>query len=183
MPFNSQQGGAMSSASDSATSFLRSFGYTHPPVPVEEIAALCNIQLVRTAAEWSESGFLLRDAGRTIIGVNSRTSLRRQRFTIAHELGHWRLHEGKPLIVDQSVMMVNKRNDISSQATNSEEIEANQFAAELLMPQSMVASLLTKSFSSSLKSRDDLIATLAREFDVSNDAMSWRLINLGIVSN
>lgn len=152
-----------------------------PPVPVEQIAANHGIQVIRSAAEWNESGFLLRDNGRIIIGINGRNSPRRQRFTIAHELGHWQLHEGKPLIVDQSVM-VNKRDDVSSQATDREEIQANQFAAELLMPQLYVAAELRRQMNSAIGSREELITNLARAFDVSNDAMGWRLINLGILS-
>lgn len=170
-------------AERSATNLLDSFGIkvSAPPVPVEQIAVNCGIQIVRSAAEWSESGFLLRDNGRIIIGINSRNSPKRQRFTIAHELGHWRLHKGKPLIVDQSVM-INKRDDVSSQATDREEIQANQFAAGLLMPQNLVARELRRQITTA-KSREELVTTLARIFDVSNDAMGWRLINLGVLSS
>lgn len=161
---------------------LNQFGITCPPVPVEQIAVSLGIQVVRSAAEWSESGFLLRDGKQVMIGVNSRNSPKRQRFTIAHELGHWSLHEGKPLIVDQSVM-INKRDDVSSQATDQEEIEANKFAARLLMPIDFIAATLKKLEPGSIGSRDELISKLAREFDVSNESMGWRLINLGVLSN
>lgn len=166
-----------------AVELLASFGteVSMPPVPVEQIAVRYGIQIVRSAAEWSESGFLLRDNGRIIIGINSRNSPKRQRFTIAHELGHYVLHEGKPLIVDQSVM-INKRDDVSSQATDREEIQANQFAAELLMPKNLVSRELRRQVAAA-GSREELITALARTFDVSNDAMGWRLINLGILSS
>ncbi|MEX5635828.1 ImmA/IrrE family metallo-endopeptidase [Parafrankia sp. FMc2] len=157
-------------------------GISEPPVPVEQIAISLGIQVVRSAGEWSESGFLLRDDKRTIIGVNSRNSAKRQRFTIAHELGHWSLHEGKPLIVDQSVM-INKRDDVSSQATDQEEIEANRFAAQLLMPRTFVVGALKRLELSSIGSRDELISILAKAFNVSNEAMGWRLINLGVLSS
>jgi len=153
-----------------------------PPVNVEQIALAEQIQIVRSAADWSESGFLLRDRKRIIIGVNSRTARKRQRFTIAHELGHWQLHDGKPLIVDQSVM-INKRDDVSSQATDTEEIEANRFAARLLMPKDFVQAAIQHHMKSGIGSREELISVLARHFDVSADAMGYRLINLGVLSN
>lgn len=164
-----------------AQRLLRKFQISGPPVPVDSIAAVEDIQIVRSSGDWNESGFLLRQHGTTIIGVNSRNSPRRQRFTIAHELGHYCLHKGKPLIVDQSVM-VNKRNDVSSQATSQEEIEANQFAAALLMPDPWVKRASQAQFATGVSSRDHLVTALAREFDVSVDAMGWRLINLGILS-
>ncbi|MFD0882967.1 ImmA/IrrE family metallo-endopeptidase [Streptosporangium algeriense] len=165
-----------------ASELLKTHGVESLPIPVEQIATASGIQIVRSAAEWSESGFLLREPKRTIIGINSRNAPKRQRFTIAHELGHWTLHEGRPLIVDQSVM-INKRDNISSQATSREEIEANQFAAELLMPRWFFPESINTHMKSGIGSRDELIAALAREFDVSNDAMGWRLTNLGILSS
>lgn len=165
-----------------AAELLASYGVTAPPVHVEQIAISKGIQVVRSAAEWNESGFLLRDNERVIIGVNSRNSSKRQRFTIAHELGHWCLHEGKPLIVDQSVM-INKRDDVSSQATDVEEIDANHFAAELLMPKQFVADAVRRHMRTGIGSREELVTTLARDFDVSTDAMGWRLINLGVLSS
>lgn len=165
-----------------AADFLEKCGISGYPIPVEEIALDCGIQVVRAGAEWSESGFLLRDGQTTVIGINSRNSAKRQRFTIAHELGHWKLHRGRPLIVDQSIM-VNKRNDLSSQATDKQEIEANQFAAEILMPTYHVATAIRHVARGVIGSRDEFIAALAKEFDVSVEAMGWRLINLGVLSS
>ena len=163
-----------------AVNLLAECGVLGAPVPVEQIAVANGIQIIRSAAEWSESGFLLRDNGRVIIGINARNSPSRQRFTIAHELGHWLMHDGKPLIVDQSVM-INKRDDVSSQATDLQEVQANQFAADLLMPKEYVMDELRQQMSSDIGSREELITLLARRFDVSNDAMDWRLINLGVL--
>ena len=165
-----------------AEKLLADHGITGLPVPVERIAVQIGAQIARSAAEWSESGFLLRDGNQVIIGLNSRNSAKRQRFSIAHEIGHWLFHDGKKLIVDQSVM-INKRNDVSSQATDRQEIEANGFAAELLMPQYFLMVTIRKQLQQGIGSREELITALAQEFDVSNDAMGWRLINLGVLSN
>lgn len=163
-----------------ASTLLDRHGIIAPPIPVEQIAVAEGIKVTRSAAEWSESGFLLRDGESVIIGINSRNSPKRQRFTIAHELGHWRLHDQR-LIVDQSVM-VYRRDDVSSQATSTQEIEANGFAANLLMPASMVRDI-AQQIQVYAVSREDFITTMARKFDVSIEAMGHRLINLGVLSS
>jgi Zn-dependent peptidase ImmA (M78 family) len=61
------------------------------------------------------------------------------------------------------------------------EIEANAFAAALLMPQEMVINCV-KGYASQVSSRDELTSNLARVFDVSTEAMGFRLINLGILA-
>lgn len=176
----------MRRADSEADRLLKEYHVHKPPVPVGDIAHGEGAQIARQRFEGNESGFILREGKLTIIGVNTLTSRRRQRFTIAHELGHLLLHEGKPLIVDHSIR-VNFRNDLSGMATDDEEIEANAFAATLLMPRSMILShlktyLTTAAQSGESVSREDLIAQLAREFDVSVEAMGYRLINLGILA-
>jgi Zn-dependent peptidase ImmA (M78 family) len=154
-----------------------------PPVYVEEIAEAHGAQIARHRFEGPESGFALRDGRKWIIGVNIQTSRRRQRFTIAHELGHLLLHRGRPLTVDQAVLRVDLRNEVSSMATDIQEIQANTFAATLLMPEEIVLDYATNLVRSDGSiTRDDLIARLARTFDVSAEAMSYRLINLGILT-
>jgi Zn-dependent peptidase ImmA (M78 family) len=72
-----------------------------------------------------------------VIGVNPAHHLNRQRFTIAHELGHYFLHEGLEEHVDQN-FRVEWRNADTSRAVNWQKIQANRFAAELLMPTSFL---------------------------------------------
>jgi Zn-dependent peptidase ImmA (M78 family) len=176
----------MRRAEAEADRLLKEYRVDEPPVSVGDIACGEGAQIVRQRFEGSESGFILRDGKLAVIGINTLTSRRRQRFTIAHELGHMLLHDGRPLIVDHSIR-VNFRNDVSSMATDDEEIEANAFAAALLMPRPLVLSHL-KAYLSEIApsggsvSREDLIAQLAREFDVSAEAMGYRLINLGILA-
>jgi len=89
------------------------------------------------------SGLLYRVAGSApVIGVNSNNSKVRQRFTIGHELGHLTLHPGHDLILERLVRL-NFRDATSSTASDEEEIEANRFAAELLMPQNLLQSSLS----------------------------------------
>lgn len=165
---------------DYASKFLSKHGIEKPAVPVEELAIREGIQVIRSPAQSSESGFLLRDGPKVIIGLNSRNTSRRQRFTIAHELGHWLLHKGRTIIVDHTVRRINKRDSVSSSATDNEEIQANAFAAALLMPSHMVRYAVERELRSEIPTRDDLTSRLASEFDVSQEAMNIRLINLGI---
>jgi predicted transcriptional regulator len=103
-------------------------------------------------------------------------SPRRRRFTIAHEVGHWRLHvrPGAAVVFDRSEDITDVRlpGDERSQLTRRE-AEANAFARELLMPEPLV--------------REQAAATgcnlpaLAERFEVSVPAMRLRLRLLGLL--
>lgn len=117
---------------------------------------------------------LVRGHGQTVIGVNSLHHPNRQRFTIAHELGHLLLHKDE-VHIDRS-FRVNRRDEVSSLAVDPDEIEANRFAAELLMPYNLVmADLLECEID--LEDEDE-IRRLAKKYEVSLQAMTHRIINL-----
>jgi Zn-dependent peptidase ImmA (M78 family) len=120
------------------------------------------------------SGFYLRDKQERIIGVNNSQAVVRQRFTIAHELGHALLEEKDGVHVDGRF---NFRDTRSSLAIDPDEMAANQFAAELLMPESEVFELVGEGID---VTDDGELRTLARRFGVSQQAMAYRLVNLGL---
>lgn len=165
-----------------ARKLLEDFNEQHLPIAVGHIAQGLGIQLSYRPFDGDISGMLYRDGTRTIIGVNASHPETRQRFTVAHELGHFSLHEGRPMIVDK-LARINLRNTVSSLATDKEEIEANQFAAELLMPRDMVTEFSSEIFAGSSEFIDSktLVERIAARFHVSISAMEYRLINLGIV--
>src|SRR2546422_5292813 len=112
---------------------------TSAPVPLEQLTEALGVEVRCTPAEERLSGFLLRESGtdRAIIGVNEAQHPHRQRFTIAHELGHLLLHTGQDIYVDErseTGLKINLRDEEARTGTQPEEIEANLFAAELLMP-------------------------------------------------
>lgn len=149
-----------------------------PPVPVEQIAAAKGAQLTYEAFDGQVSGMLYRDEQRAIIGINSRHAAVRQRFTIAHEIGHLEMHKGKPVFVDRLVRM-NLRDGSSSR----EESDANAFAAELLMPRKLMAGEVNRILSRKPRiTPEQLIEELASRFRVSSEAMGYRLANLGILN-
>jgi Zn-dependent peptidase ImmA (M78 family) len=148
---------------------------TTPPVNVKKIANMSGATVQYEQFGEDVSGVLIRNAGGNVIGVQKTQSQARQRFTIAHELGHLLLHEGKPIHVDKA-FRVNWRRDDPSKPRDIEEIEANSFAAHLLMPKGLVEVVHG---STSFELEDDTeIGRLAAVFEVSKQAMNFRLIEL-----
>lgn len=169
-------------AEQAAERLLASHGITGPPVDPETLAVAEGIVVVRRRFEDADvSGILFRDGDHHVIGVNSAHPLVRQRFTIAHELGHRALHPGRELILDVPVR-VNLRDKTSSMASDLEEIEANAFAATLLMPAQMVRDQLSQLPPARRREPDATATALARIFKVSTPALNFRLINLGLTS-
>lgn len=167
-----------------AQQVLEQAGIRKAPIVVEEILMRFGIRVRSEPFDGDISGMLYRDADgkRAVIGVNANHSSHRQRFTIAHELGHYLLHRGRPMIVDKTVR-VNRRDRTSSMATDREEIEANAFAAELLMPRNLVDRHSRKLLRQHAAISDEaLVDKMADAFDVSAQAMEYRLVNLGLLS-
>ena len=151
------------------------------PVPGGEVASAFGIEIRLAPAEEDLSGFLYRTrkSERAIIGANAAHHPNRQTFTIAHELGHFLLHEFDEIHVDRR-FKVWLRNDASSEGTDLEEKEANLFAAELLMPASFLAKDVEKIGAVDLF-EPDVIEELAGRYGVSTQAMTFRLAYLGYI--
>jgi Zn-dependent peptidase ImmA (M78 family) len=161
---------------DTVETLLQKFNVRHPPVPVDKIVRKLNLLLASLPADDEISGAIVRKDGRVVIAVNPAHHINRQRFTIAHELGHYFLHEGLEEHVDEN-FRVAWRNADSSKAINWVEIQANRFAAELLMPTSFLQSDLD-----ALDRIDKrTVALLATKYVVSPEAMKIRLSQLGIL--
>lgn len=124
------------------------------------------------------SGILVRDGKKVILGVNASHHVNRRRFTIAHEIGHFLLHEGNRVFIDRSNYMVSRRDAVSSSGTNVEEIEANMFASLLLIPERfLVNDLEDKDIDIADDKADEKVKGLARKYRVSPQAMAFRLLN------
>lgn len=146
------------------------------PIPVEQLAKAAGAKVSHRVLEGEVSGLLYNKGGKSVIGVNSLHPKTRQRFTIAHELGHLVLQHGD-ILVDKHILYRNSR---SQEGIDQIEIEANSFAAELLMPELMIRRELTQTH---LDPEDqDALEALAGKFDVSVPALTFRLVNLGLMS-
>lgn len=106
------------------------------------------------------AGYIKVEGDETIIALNKRDPHVRQRFTLAHEIGHRILHL-------QNVGSF-KQIELRSMNRTYKEIEADQFAAELLMPKHLV-------LSEHIRMPYPLASSLAKIFNVSVSAMKRRL--------
>ena len=141
------------------------------PVPVDPVFIAKQLGMEVFAADLGEgtAGMLVKKAGQDpAIYLNSGDSPNRRRFTCAHEVGHYiqRVDRGD----DRTWEFVDRRNHLSSRGTHPDEIYANQFAAQLLMPEDEVREVAD--------SRTP--ADLAALFRVSLEAMTHRLDALGL---
>ena len=154
---------------------LQQHKVTAPPVPVDRIAKALGIQLRFSPLDDELSGMIYIRKDGPIIGINSLHHPNRQRFTLAHECGHFLLHKAKiteAVHVDKSFPMLMR----STTGIDEMEIEANFFAAELLIPDAFIRELV-KNDPIDIDA-EAAIDALAKRFKVSQAAMRLRLGNL-----
>lgn len=107
---------------------------------------------------------------RGIVTIRKDSDERRKRFSLAHELGHWNYHRGRSF-----ACRVDDWLDGYS-AKSTEEREADEYAAELLMP-----SYMFKPLASAIKRPTfDGIQDLANQFKTSLTATAIRLVDLNV---
>ena len=160
-------------------SLLRKYDADTIPVDVQALAKHLNIRVVAQPLEETTSGVLIIRNGQAIIGVNASHHLHRQCFTIAHELGHFLLHgNSSNFFVDATLKFY--RDENSADGSYTQEIEANAFAAELLMPEG----LLLQYLNDQRIELDDKASrkVAASAFGVSEQALTLRLVNLGLLA-
>ena len=143
------------------------------PFPVDpvRVAKAMGLEVLEAVLESDVSGALVKEPGRdATILLAAGESKRRQRFTCAHEVGHYMLRRAGTDETPYS--FVDKRDGLSAEGTDPDERWANAFAAELLMPEATV-----KSWSGTY---DDL--EMAERFGVSSEAMNARLRSLQLAA-
>lgn len=130
-----------------------------------------NVHIFEWSMPWELSGLSFRDA-HTVIFINRIHAKERRLFTLAHEFGHVVFHLGRD----------HQNSVVSTIASNRDpmEKEANLFAAEFLMPQNMLESVL-KNAGDKIKSIE-VLDSIARYFNVSRDAIFYRLADKNIFS-
>jgi hypothetical protein len=153
-----------------ATALLSEFGISGIP-DLHDVAQRLNIKINEVDAEGFD-GALVRAEGLACGAIAVRQSIReigRKNFTIAHEIGHYILpgHDTCAAVCAPS--------DIGnwSDTTQEREHQADEFAAELLLPASYAQSIF-KSTSPSL----DVIQKVAEASAASLSATAWRYCDL-----
>jgi len=145
---------------------------TGPPVPIEKVAKTAGFRIVKEHLDSNLSGFYVMRAGTPTIGINIAHARVRQRFTVAHELGHATLHA-----VDHFDREF-RRDPVSAAATEPDEMDANAFAAALLMP----AEWVTARWADATDLLDnEWVVQTARDFGVSTQSLMYRIENLGLL--
>jgi len=146
------------------------------PVPLEQIARREGIKIELASLDDDLSGMSFIKNGVAVIVLNLNHHPNRRRFTLAHEIGHHLMHVPyltNNVHVDKVVL---NRDAVSSQAIDNKEIQANAFAAELLMPEAELRKYHNVDFND-----DAFLYSLAKKLKVSVTALTYRLINLGMV--
>lgn len=135
-----------------AQELLRASAYTSPPVNVERIAEAMGFRVVRLYDVAVEFAGIVSPVHR-LIGINGRQHRHRQRFTLAHEIGHVVLkHPPERACSAARIALLNR--------------EADAFASELLIPTETLLSFLP-----TIKHT----GPLSRLFDVSEEAMALKI--------
>lgn len=161
-----------------AEKLLSQIDFRRPPISKVEVAKALGVVIREGPLPDDLSGFLLRDGSKAVIGINSLHSKARQTFTFAHECGHFVLHPARNF-VDRSFMYY--RSDASSHGADRQEVEANAFAAELLMPEAAIVGQLRGKIIDI--EDDERVLELAAIFGVSAQALTYRLLNLRLAQS
>ena len=151
-------------ASQAALGLLKKYGYTSPPVDPQHLAECEGLSVSFADFKYPDSenvsGFF-RLSDRTIV-VNNDISGPRITFTIAHELAHYVLHQD---FIRSHEYIPMPRNNEYPNGKPIEEIEADTFAANILVPLTMLKQY----------QRVASLKELARLFFVSEEVIANRL--------
>lgn len=152
----------------SPAALIEELGISEPEeIEIEAIAEYCGATIVYEPLKGCEAR-ILGHGDRAIITVNTASSRERQRFSGAHELGHWMRDRGKVAFACVERVFA------AEWGEENPELRANRYAADLLLPSPM--------FSSRAKNKAMTFATvrvLAKDFQTSLTATVIRLVELG----
>jgi Zn-dependent peptidase ImmA (M78 family) len=154
---------------DRARALLASLSIQEPPVDVEAIAKGLDFKVLRSSLPPNLAGVMRIKGTMKTIGVNAAHSITKQRFTVAHELGHYvGAHEDYHATRSETHVEVGPS---WASSRTPQEREADEFAAELLMPERFLRKDLERGRRYGLKE-------LARRYDVSPQAMVIQVTDL-----
>src|SRR3984957_4572423 len=152
----------------SADKIIKELGISEPTdIDVEAIAQYCGATIVYERLTGCEAR-IVGNADRAIITVNANSRRGRQRFSAAHELGHW--------MRDRNQVGFSCKNSLfrSQWGAANPERGANQFAADLLMPLTIFGRYAYSKPITLQGARE-----LACKFDTSLTATTIRLVQQG----
>lgn len=147
-----------------AEKILKGLGITEPSeIDLEAIAWTLGVRVKYRLLDGCEARIIGHN-DQAIVTVNNCSSLRRQRFSLAHELGHWNHHRGKRLVC--------RAEEIGNSKRSPAERDADTYAADILMPRYMFQSVAQNY----KKLTFQTVQALADLFDTSLTATAIRLV-------
>lgn len=189
---------------DRARQILKDLGVEKPPIPIRNIIEAWALTIEEAQGPDNYDGELVPE--KRLVKLNTNKPKTRQRYTLAHELGHWvlfhkdRLHEfiddegedsareivdtgydDEDPFDDDDWVPSPDQEDIWAEPVDlgpnkrERDREADIFAAELLMP--------TKWVKTSWREFGSGVARLARIYEVSEEAMWYKVSSLGLLKN
>jgi hypothetical protein len=137
------------------------------PIDIEQVAKHLGVAEI-SARDMAPDGYLGRDSrGDIVIRYRSVNGHRRNRFTIAHEVGHL-------ILLNQTTEQCDQTQD----GSDREERVVNRIASELLMPAPLVMAELRQCTTSGMPPGWSTLARLAARFEVSLAAIGIRILEL-----
>ncbi len=155
-----------------ASQIIDSFKISSPPIVLRDIikhlheVAGYKFFVKKIDLKDTYSGQIVISGANVGILYNQNHSQVRQRFTVAHELGHLILSDGQKMGVMEEI--------VDLKTKSRAEVEANNFAAELLMPSKLLRKVIKNGSINSIEE-------LAKRFDVSTDAMWYQITKCNLL--
>jgi Zn-dependent peptidase ImmA (M78 family) len=153
------------------------------PIDVDRIAKELGLRVVSANLGEDVSGLLITNEEGSIVCLQELDAPVRKRFTLAHEIAHHVLghqfERGEHVHVDRG-NYISQRGLRASTGLDPKEIEANQFAATMLMPPHLLRAEVAK-LAGKQPLLDFHVTDLAKLFQVSEQAMTIRLSTLGLL--
>lgn len=147
---------------------------SRPPVRLRAVAAALDVPVYDWQFPDEISGVFFSEDGVVAVGVNEQHPYVRQRFTTAHELGHFVFDSERDLFVDFAAADATAMGD-NGGANSLSERKANRFAAALLIPRDWIEE--------DVGTYGPDLTLLAKRYEVSEQALWFRLLNLRLVES
>lgn len=153
-------------APTAAEQILQELGITEPgEIELEAVAWHMGVTVRYRPLDGCEAR-IIGNGSRAIATINERSAWKRQRFSLAHELGHWKYHRGRILVCRADE--IGQHNGHAA----STERAADSFAADLLMPRYLFQPVAC----TYPKLTFQTVCEIARIFRTSRPATAIRLI-------
>ena len=152
---------------------LKKLGIYEPEdIDLDLVAYSLNADVKRTALSDFE-GNIIGTNEKAIITVNNNADPRRQRFSLGHELGHWINDRGNNLTYRCDSSDMRQRKMSKDSFRQQKEVRANQFSAELIMPNHILSRYLDN-----IDITTDSVNYLSNVFDVSLTSTAIRFVEV-----